>query len=275
MEEEERQSLNKGVYKSTILPPEGERLVVGGNILQSLEARTIQAEERLAQVENELRKETDRLRNIREHITNEAQLEAKRIIEDATRQIEAQRAQLEEAKRLAEDEGRRLGQAAGYQEGKEERTRLLKQIEQILDTAKKKHEEILKAAEEEIVDLAILVAEKIIRREVEKDSEVVISTIKEALKRLTAKEEITIRVNIDEVGVVKEHKDEFMAQTKGLRAITFKEDSGIERGGCRIDTDFGSIDATISTQLEEIRKGLLQKAKELGMRDEGEGMSKD
>lgn len=263
--------MNKEIYKSSVLPPEGERLVVdtstpvyigGGGVLESFEAKIRRAEVKLTQVEKELQERTQRLQNIKEHITDEARIEAKKIIEGANREIEAQKGQLDQARGLAEEEGRKLGRDAGYQEGKDERARLLKQIEEILDTAKRKRDQIIKAAEEEVVNLAVLVAGKVIKREVKEDKQVAASNVKEALKKLTAKEEITIRVNIDEVAVVEEHKDEFLAQAKGLRTITFKEDSSIERGGCRIDTDFGSIDATISTQIEEIEKGLIQKANE-------------
>jgi flagellar biosynthesis/type III secretory pathway protein FliH len=39
-----------------------------------------------------------------------------------------------------------------------------------------------------------------------------------------------------------------------LKEINFVPDSSIERGGVRIDTDFGSVDARVDSQIEEIRE---------------------
>lgn len=254
--------MNKEIYRSSIFP-EGESLIVDASgertILETLNSRIRRTERRLIELENELKNREVELQSIKEQIIDRAKVEAARIIKEAENQAKTK---LEETKRLAEDEGRRVGQEAGYEEGREERMQVLKKIEGILNSAKERHDEILKSAELEIVDLAVLVAEKIIRQEVKGDRGVVVATVKDALKRLMGKEEITIRINMEDLEIVKAHKDEFLSQTKGLRMITFKEDSSIERGGCRIETDFGSVDATISTQLEEIRDGLLQTAKE-------------
>ena len=43
-----------------------------------------------------------------------------------------------------------------------------------------------------------------------------------------------------------------------MKSITFKEDSSVERGGCIIETDFGQIDARISSQLHEIEERIIE-----------------
>lgn len=265
---EEKPSLNKEVYR---LPKEGERLVIDASspfgderarVLESLEARIRRKKRELEAIESELISKKERLAHIEEHIKKEAEIRAGRLIEEARRRIEEERATLEAEKRKAIEEGIRIGQDRGFQEGLAERTALLQKIQEILKLAAKRREEILKAAEREIVELAILVAKKIIKREMREDSGIALANVKEALKKLTSKEEITIRLNVEDIEMLTHHKDEFFREVKGLEGINFKEDSGIERGGCRIDTDFGSIDATISTQLDEIRERLLEKAKE-------------
>ncbi|MDD5065759.1 MAG: FliH/SctL family protein, partial [bacterium] len=39
-----------------------------------------------------------------------------------------------------------------------------------------------------------------------------------------------------------------------LKHVTILEDTRIDKGGCIIETDFGSVDARIATQLQEIEE---------------------
>jgi flagellar assembly protein FliH len=41
--------------------------------------------------------------------------------------------------------------------------------------------------------------------------------------------------------------------------LKIREDTSIEPGGCKIVTNFGIIDAQISTQLDQIKEKLLEK----------------
>jgi flagellar assembly protein FliH len=45
---------------------------------------------------------------------------------------------------------------------------------------------------------------------------------------------------------------------EGVKSIKILEDSTVDRGGCIIDTDFGSLDARISSQLHEIEDKILE-----------------
>lgn len=254
--------MNKGIYR---FPEEGEMLIVDlsfgderGRVLESLEARIKRKKRELELIENEIASKREKLHHLEEHIMKEAELRAGRLLDEARKRIEDERARLDDERRKAIEEGIRIGQDRGFQEGLAERNALLQKIQDVLKLAVKRREEILKAVETEIVEVAILVAEKIIKRETKGDPGIALANVKEALKKLTSKEEITVRLNVEDIQMVARHKDEFFKEIKGLEGINFKEDSGIERGGCRIDTHFGSIDATISTQLDEIRRGLLE-----------------
>ena len=41
-------------------------------------------------------------------------------------------------------------------------------------------------------------------------------------------------------------------------SVTIMEDTTVDRGGCIIETDFGQIDARISSQLHEIEEKILE-----------------
>ena len=47
-------------------------------------------------------------------------------------------------------------------------------------------------------------------------------------------------------------------QVENIKGITVLEDSTVEKGGCVVETDFGSIDARISSQLTELENKILE-----------------
>jgi flagellar assembly protein FliH len=55
---------------------------------------------------------------------------------------------------------------------------------------------------------------------------------------------------------------------ENVKSVTVLEDSSVDRGGCIIETDFGQIDARISSQLHEIEEKIVELAP---IRSKGEG----
>ena len=50
---------------------------------------------------------------------------------------------------------------------------------------------------------------------------------------------------------------ELNEHVENVKGITVLEDSTVEKGGCVVETDFGSIDARISSQLTELENKIL------------------
>ena len=49
-----------------------------------------------------------------------------------------------------------------------------------------------------------------------------------------------------------------MRMVENVKSVTVVEDSSVDRGGCVIETDFGQIDARISSQLHEIEEKIIE-----------------
>jgi flagellar assembly protein FliH len=45
---------------------------------------------------------------------------------------------------------------------------------------------------------------------------------------------------------------------EGVKSVQVSEDSSVDSGGCVIETDFGEIDARISSQLAELESEILE-----------------
>jgi hypothetical protein len=61
-----------------------------------------------------------------------------------------------------------------------------------------------------------------------------------------------------DVKLTTEHINSFIQKMEGVKGIQVAEDSTVDPGGCIIETDFGEIDARISSQLAEMESKILE-----------------
>jgi len=78
--------------------------------------------------------------------------------------------------------------------------------------------------------------------------------IHKAIESLKYQKEIRIRVNPDDLGFLKENKMQLYTMLGESKEIEIVEDALVGRGGCIIDTEIGTIDARLETQLRVIEK---------------------
>ena len=195
-------------------------------------------------------------------ILAKAQEDVKKILADA----EIKAAELEaQNKRTIDDErqevflqAKEAGRNDGYAEGRIEVDRLIERTHTVLERAQDKRGEILAETEQEIIDLVLLVARKIVKVISENQREVIVSNVTEALKKVKDKGNIIIRVNLSDVKLTTQHTKDFIKKLEGVKSIQVMEDGSVDSGGCIIETDFGEIDARISSQLAELEAKILE-----------------
>jgi flagellar assembly protein FliH len=195
-------------------------------------------------------------------LTQQAEREAEQIISNANNkaaEIENEvRQTLEKKKKNARDSGREEGHEAGFAEGKAEVDRLIERTQTMLERAQDQRSKILKETEQEIVDLVLLISRKVIKVISENQRNIIVSNVLEALRKVRAKGDIIIRVNLADLQLATDHKQEFIKIMEGVKSIQIVEDSTVDSGGCIIETDFGEIDARISSQLTELENKILE-----------------
>jgi flagellar assembly protein FliH len=206
----------------------------------------------------EVKRKTDEAQVLKRQAQDEAEI----IIAEASeraRQIETDaRAAFEAERKEAEEEGRSAGREEGFGEGKAEVERLIQRTQTILQRAQDKRAEILEETEQEIVNLVLLIARKVIKVISETQKNVIISNVVQALRKVKGRGNITIRVNIADLKLATEHIKDFINLVEGVKSIQVAEDSSIDEGGCIIETDFGEIDARIASQLAELETKILE-----------------
>ncbi len=118
-------------------------------------------------------------------------------------------------------------------------------------------ESILKNSTDDMLRLVMALAEQVISCEVATNPDIVYHTLNKALQAAVRSDEYHVKVNPEDFALINEKKPLLLASISGLRNITFDADPGISRGGCLVESELGEVDATIETQLEEIRQKTL------------------
>lgn len=174
------------------------------------------------------------------------------LLPDETKKAE----DIETLRSEAYEEGFAEGEKAGIERGRKDVEaqveRFLVSIEEIAVLKNKLYE----GSEEEIADLIIAAATKIVRKELDLDREIIAGVIKDALKELSDKKDILIRVNSKDYFYILEHKERLFAEDGDLRGVRFEEDDSVGIGGCLIESGHGEVDARIEKQLEKLEEAM-------------------
>ena len=129
------------------------------------------------------------------------------------------------------------------------------QIAATLRSAETARRELLEQADADLARLSIAIAEKILNRQIQIDPEALQGLTKSALERLAGKTVQCVRIHPEDRAAV----EETLATHSAKRAIRVEPDASLARGALLFDTDYGTLDGSISTQLEEIENGLVDR----------------
>jgi flagellar assembly protein FliH len=165
----------------------------------------------------------------------------------ALAEAEAEAAQLRDAARLeGHEEGQRQAlDAAGPA------------LEALAAAATAVRDERLALAERlevQAVDLALLLAEKVIGGAVAVDPELVVEAVRGALRGLVERERVTVLVHPDDLDVVRGAMAPMRASLGGIEHCEVQSERRVSRGGAVVRTPEGDIDARVETKLERARE---------------------
>lgn len=161
---------------------------------------------------------------------------------------------------LAERTGYERGLSEGIRKGqaleKNETMQTLQAMSVIVKEMSALKKRTLEDLEAEIVQLSLAVAEKVIHLEATTNMEVIRGVLKEAIKNITDRENMKIRVHPQDFHFMIEIKNDFLQSFDGIRNMAFVEDKSIQRGGAIIETICGEVDARLDQQYNEIKAAL-------------------
>lgn len=209
---------------------------------------------------SEVKRQTDAAAEIKADAENQANEIIQKAKDEAAKIIADAETEKERLERDAYDDGYTQGHKDGYEKGSAEVERLIDRMHRILEAVMARREEILSDTENQIVELVILMSRKVIKILSENQKNVVMANTLAALKKVKTRGSVTLRVNLEDVKLTTENVSEFIKHVENVKGITVLEDSAVEKGGCIVETDFGAIDARISSQLSELENKILEVA---------------
>ncbi|MDD2851649.1 MAG: FliH/SctL family protein [Desulfuromonadaceae bacterium] len=151
---------------------------------------------------------------------------------------------------------------AGLKEGKDLAERGLINVFRALrassETIHNLREKVFRESEDEILKLVMLIARKVITREVSQDRTIISYVVKNALTGLSVREEITVRINPEDYQLVTTGRDQLLSDELLNDRLLLKPDPSVATGFCLVDTNMGTINATLEGQMEQLYRSLLE-----------------
>ncbi len=174
----------------------------------------------------------------------------KRLAEETRRAFEAGREQGKQEGRQAERQAHSDALSAASQERQ-------RQAVELIGSFAKERDRYLHHVENEVVELALAVAARILRREAQMDPLLLTGAVRVALGQLSGSTQVKLRVPPAELDLWAEA----MALIPNLALKpTVVPGEGMRLGDCVVETELGSVDLGIRSQLGEIERGFFDRA---------------
>jgi flagellar assembly protein FliH len=175
-----------------------------------------------------------------------------RLAEETRRSFEAGRERGRLEGRQAEGESQTAARATADQQR-------VRQATELIESFAEERERYLREVEHEVVELALAIAARILRREAQMDPLLLTGAVRVALGQLTGATEVRLRVPAAELDLW----TEAMALLPNL-AVKPKvlAGDGMRLGDCIIETEMGTVDLGIRPQLGEIERGFFDRTGE-------------
>jgi len=190
-----------------------------------------------------------------EEILEDARSQARQIISDARSQAEFLRDQ-------GYREGQEKGREDGFQEAYNEQRRLLDaeirelkdNISEVIQSVSVEKEKLLEQYVDDLKKISLTVAEKVIQTSLQSSGDIVKRMILAATDKITKKQWAKIYITKCDTGVSMDVDTEFLDKlsrlSENIKIVTM--DNG-EEGTCIIELPDEIIDASVGTQLENIK----------------------
>lgn len=196
----------------------------------------------------------------------DAEEEAKRVIAAAEREAAEMK---ESARQEGLSQGRREGYDAGYADGQsagrceaiEKHAEQLERAAEALTRAESEfesaREDFQSAVVRDCVELALAVARRVTRRQAEIDPHVLAANLEQAVKLVVGAKNFRIALHPHDRAAMELALAHLKLSYPALEEAKLIDDAMLARGGCRIYTESGMIDADLEGQLDRIAEQLL------------------
>ncbi len=184
----------------------------------------------------------------------------KNELESASKEMESLKQMAEKQVEEAYQKGLKEGHAKGLEEGRQEYADkaldMQQRVQELLEATEAATTSYFTQIEDRLVEFAMSIARKVVGTAVEQHREIAVKLAKDAIEQATERSKILLIVNPVDLDILKEHKVELMSVATGIKKVEIETSERVHPGGVILESDGGSIDATILTMLDEAYKAV-------------------
>ncbi len=254
---EHRPTLNPEEFQPLLLPENPEAIEATKpvepteeEIAQKLK---IDAQEEAKSIEQTARKNAY-------EIVETARWEASDLIAKAKDDVEKEIQRLkekasEEGRKEGMEKGRLEGVENGREDGKKTYSEIIKKWNDLLTDMLMERKRLLEEFRPLLVELVGEALYQCLKKEAKRHSQVVIEMVREVLKKAQDRVMLKLHLNPEDVEEIEGQKEKLQLSV-GAGEIEIVPDARIERGGCVLETEAGSVDGRLSTVVGQVKNSL-------------------
>lgn len=172
-----------------------------------------------------------------------------------------------EARALAQEEGVKIageaqtgGYEAGYREGMAKAVAEGEEIRgiarDIVRQAEEHRRETIESLEGKLIELSLEIAEKMIAAQLTMEPDTVCNIAKEALRLIEDRMLVVLYINPAEIPLYESKMEELKSMLPLRAELQLIADAAVHTGGCRIESESGTVDTTLETRRTAILTAL-------------------
>ena len=188
--------------------------------------------------------ELERL-SIEERVERQALLKVKEMQEDAYK--------------AGHELGRDEGAKAGFEEYKTELAKRLEDFDQLLFKIENLKSQLVSHNEVFLMKLLYQMASKIAMVEIAEKPENILEVLRQVTEAAQSDQKMTVRLAPVDLKFILDNHEKLAKDFDFIKALKLEESVEMSPGGCKVETNYGSINATVEQRVEKLWQSIMQK----------------
>lgn len=161
----------------------------------------------------------------------------------------------EEALRASYERGRRDAEQALSEQLLQQRTEVQELIRGALDSLRKAVPQVVRDSENAMIALSLSVAQKLVA-DLPISTSMIEAVVRDALAQIEGTAEFTVRLHPADLELLQKSDSPLLAAADGAKEFRFLSSPEVTRGGCLVQTHFGTVDARRETKFDLLQRTL-------------------
>jgi len=198
------------------------------------------------------------LNQMKKDILDDAKKESDEILKSAKKENEQIISEAYDESMKIREKSKKEGYEIGKKEGlavmNDKEKKVMAEALQYKNKIIDKYNDYLASKDEAIINLVIDTVEKILKKHIDEDIDLIQNLVKKGIEKSIFTENIKIRVSEDDYEIAIYSKAKILTFSKDIKDIEFVTDYSLEKGDCIIESQNGSVDVSVSTQYEKFKE---------------------